>query len=119
MDKRSKERKVSVMSSKIKSAKSVSDKTLLNVWEQISDKPLPDIYAYVLEDKAFLSTVESLQKHKGVVDTRVKEYGADFDNRLIEACTFEFKGHLIILVKKSANLADSLEHELRHAINWQ
>ncbi len=98
----------------INSAKSVSTKRLRSVWKSISDKPFPDVYAFVLEDNEFLSTLNLLRKQAGVVDTRVKEYGVDFPNKFIEACTFEFRGHWIVLVKQSVSLNDSLEHELRH-----
>lgn len=75
----------------IQSAKIISNKLLGSVWKRISDKPLPDVYAYTLADNVFRSTLESLQKHDGVTDTRVKEYGVNFDNTFIEACTFEYK----------------------------
>ena len=78
------------------------------------DKPFPDIRAFALEDKEFLSTLTFLQKQSGVVDTRVKEYGVDFPNKFIEACTFKFKGRWVVLVKQSVSLNDALEHELRH-----
>lgn len=48
------------------SAKSVSDKLLRSVWEQISDKPFPDVYAYTLEESEFLSNfliTEAKQGH--------------------------------------------------------
>ena len=77
----------------IQSAKNISKKLLRSVWKKISDKPFPDVYAFTLEDSEFLSTLDLLQKQKRVIDTRVKEYGVDFDNKFIEACTFEFKGH--------------------------
>jgi hypothetical protein len=98
----------------INSAKSIPTRRLKNVWKRISDKPLPDVYAFILEDKEFLSTLNLLRKQSGVEDTIVKEYGVDFPNKFIEACTFEFRGHWIVLVKQSVSLNDSLEHELRH-----
>lgn len=107
------------MEHEIKSAKIISSKMLRSVWKRISDKPLPDIYAYTLKDQVFLSTIKKLQRLDDVVDTRVKEYGLDFDNRFIEACTFEFKGHLIVFVKESVPLVDALEHELKHVKNWK
>jgi len=102
----------------IHSAKNVSSRLLRSVWKGISDKPFPDVYAFTLEDRDFLSTLDLLQKQKRVIDTRVKEYGVDFDNKFIEACTFEFKGHLVILVKETVSLVDVLEHELRHVASW-
>jgi hypothetical protein len=101
------------------SAKAVSTRLVRSVWKKISDKPLPDVYAYTLEDEFFFSILKQVQSNKGVIDTRIKEYGVKVDNLFIEAFTFEFKGHLIIFVKKSANLASSLEHELRHVDNWK
>ena len=98
----------------INSAKSISTKRLRNVWKRISDKPLPDVYAFVLEDNEFLSTLNLLRKQAGIVDTRVREYGVDFPNKFVEACTFKFKGHWVVLVKQSVSLNDALEHELRH-----
>ena len=102
------------MKPEMKSAKVIPDKILKTVWKKVSDKPLLDVHAYSLTNKAFVSAVELLQKNKGVTDARLEEYGLDFDNKLIEACTFEFEGHLIVLVKESVPLDDALEHELRH-----
>jgi len=102
----------------IHSAKSVSTKTLRSVWKKISDKPFPDVYAFTLDDDEFLSDLKLLQNKTGVIDTRVKEYGVDFSNELIEACTFEFNGHMIIFVRDTVPLVDALEHELRHVETW-
>jgi hypothetical protein len=102
-----------------KSAKAIHDKTVLKVWRKISDKPLPDVYAYTLEDDFFFSFLKLIQSNKGVIDTRIKEYGIKVDNLFIEAFTFEFKEHKIIIVKKSSDLVSSLEHELRHVDNWK
>lgn len=107
------------MKPEIKSAKVVSNKVLKSVWKLISDMPLPDIYAYTLTDRAFISTMTSLQETTGVIDNRVEEYGVNFDNKLIEALSFEFKGHMIILVKESVPLVSALEHELRHVVKWK
>jgi hypothetical protein len=106
------------INSETQSAKSVSKKLLRSVWERISDKPFPDVYAFTLEDNEFLSTLALLQKQNGVIDSRVEEYGTDFPNDFIEACTFELKGYLVILVKESVPLVDALEHELRHVASW-
>ena len=100
------------------SAKSVSQKVLRSVWERISDKPVPDVYAYTLEDSEFLSTLKLLQKQNSIIDTRVKEYGVKIDNKFIEACTFKFKGHFVIFVKQSVPLVDALNHELTHVASW-
>lgn len=100
------------------SAKSVSKKLLRSVWETISDKPFPDVYAYTLEDNEFLSNLNLLQKQKSVIDTRVNEYGAKIDNKFIEACTFKFKGHFVIFVKQTVPLVDALNHELTHIASW-
>ena len=102
-----------------KSAKVIPNKVLKTVWKKVSKKPFPEINAYSLTDKAFLLAVKLLQKKNGVTDTRVEEYGVDFDNRLIDACTFEFEGHMIVFVKESAPLQDTLEHELRHVAKWK
>jgi hypothetical protein len=102
-----------------KAAKAIPDKTVLKIWRKISDKPLPDIYAYTLEDEFFFSILKQVQSNKGVIDTRIKEYGVKVNNLFIEAFTFEFKRHKIIFVKKSSDLEISLEHELRHVINWK
>jgi hypothetical protein len=100
------------------SAKSVSEKLLRSVWKRISDKPLPDVFVYTLEESEFLSALELLQKQNQVIDTRVKEYGVKVDNKFIEACTFKFKGHFVIFVKQAAPLVDALEHELKHIATW-
>jgi len=100
------------------SARSVSKKLLRSVWERISDKPFPDVYAFTLKDSEFLLTLELLQKQNRVIDTRVKEYGVKIDNKFIEACTFKFKGHFVIFVKQTVPLDDALEHELRHVASW-
>ncbi len=101
----------------VPSAKNVSRKHLLSIWKKISDKPLPDVYAFTLDDNDFFFLLERVQKNPGVKDTRAKEYGVDFDNRLIEAFSFKAKGHFLILIKQSASLSASLEHELRHIIS--
>ena len=107
------------MNPKIKSVKTISNKILGSVWKRISDKPLPDVLAYTLTDKAFISNIKLLQKNGAVIDTRFKEYGRDFNNEFIEACTFEFEGHLIVFVRESVPLIDALEHELMHVANWK
>jgi uncharacterized protein YjaZ len=43
----------------------------------------------------------------------------DFNNKLIEACTFEFEGHLIVFVRESVPLVNALEHELKHVAEWK
>ena len=55
-----------------------------------------------------------LRKNPSVIDTRVKEYGVDFNDKYIEACTFVFEETFIILIKQSADLVESLKHELTH-----
>ena len=100
------------------SAKSISQKCLRRVWERISDKSFPDVYAFTLEDNEFLSILDLLQKQNRVIDTRVKEYGVKIDNKFIEACTFKFKGHFVIFIKQTVPLVDALEHELRHVASW-
>ena len=105
------------INSETQSAKSVSKKLLRSVWERISDKPFPDVYAFTLEDSEFLSTLALLQKQNWVIDTRVKEYGVKFD-KFIEAYTFKLKGYFVIFVKQTVPLVDVLEHELRHVASW-
>jgi hypothetical protein len=107
------------MNPETKSVKTISNKTLNSVWKKISNKPLPDVLAYTLTDKAFVSNLKLLQKNGSVIDTRVKEYGVNFNNKFIEACTFEFEGHLIVFVRESVPLVDALEHELRHVAKWK
>jgi uncharacterized protein YjaZ len=107
------------MNSEIKSVKTVSNNILRSVWKRISDKPLPDVLAYTLKDDAFISNLKLLQKNGSVIDTRVEEYGVDFNNEVIEACTFEFEGHLVVFVRESVPLVDALEHELRHVAKWK
>jgi len=96
------------------SAKAVPPKTVLSVWKKISDKPFPDVYAFTVDNKDFFFLLERVQKNPGVKDTRMKEYGLDFDNKFIEAFSFKVRGHFLILIKQSAPLDASLEHELRH-----
>jgi len=55
-----------------------------------------------------------VQANPGVEDTRVREYGVDFDNRFIEAFSFKVEGYFLIVIRKSVSLETSLEHELRH-----
>jgi hypothetical protein len=96
------------------SAKAVSPKIVKNVWKKISDKPFPDVYAFIVDDKDFFFLLERVQENPSMKDTRVKEYGVNFDNRFIEAFSFKVKGHFLIVIKKSVPLNASLEHELRH-----
>jgi hypothetical protein len=55
-----------------------------------------------------------VQENLDVVDTTVKEYGVDFNNRFIEAFSFKVKGYFLIVIRKSVPFEASLEHELRH-----
>ena len=104
---------------KIDNVKVVSKRKLISVWKKVTDEPLPDVTAYILKDEEFLKAINLIKKNKGVRDTRVKEYGIDFGDKIIEACTFEFEGHLIVFIKESAALQESLEHELKHVSNWK
>jgi hypothetical protein len=99
---------------KLPSARTVSTKLLKSVWKKVSDKPFPDVYGFTFDEKDFAFMMNLLGNNPFVVDTRVEEYGLDFDNEFIEACTFVFQDNFIILIKQSADLAKSLEHELRH-----
>jgi hypothetical protein len=100
------------------SIKCISEKVLAKLWRNISDKPLPEVYAYTLNNKDFDYLLNLLQKNPGVKDSRVREYGVDFDNRFIEACSFRMnEGYFVVLVKQSAPLQISLEHELNHILN--
>jgi len=103
----------------ISGVKVIPNRVIEAAWKKVSTKPLPEIYAYLLPDEKFAAAVKLLQKKKGVVDTRMEEYGVDFDNELIEALTFEFEEHMIVLVKQSARLTSILDHELRHVANWK
>jgi hypothetical protein len=47
-----------------------------------------------------------------MISTR-REYGLSFDNKNVEARTFQFKDTFIILVKQDAPLSECLENELR------
>ncbi len=99
------------------SIKVVSQRRLKNIWKKISSKPFPEIYAFTLDDGDFLFLLELLQKNQGAEDSRVKEYGVDFDDRFIEACSFVFEGYFMVYVKQSASLDVCLEHELKHILS--
>ncbi len=96
------------------SARTVSTKLLKSVWKETTNKPFPTMYAYTFDEKDFVHMLKLLQRNPSVVDTRVKEYGVDFNDKYIEACTFVFEEAFIILVKQSADLIESLNHELKH-----
>ena len=91
----------------------VSDRVLSSVWKKISNEPFPDVYAFTFDDRDFVRMSNLLQTTPGIMDARVEKVGVGFDNKYVEACTFEFKGQMIILVKQSADLTDCLERELR------
>lgn len=100
------------------SIKSIPEEVLANLWRKISDKPLPEVYAFTLNSKDFGYMLNLVQKNPGVEDSRVREYGVDFDNRFIEAYSFRVnEGYFVVLVKQSVPLQESLEHELRHILN--
>jgi hypothetical protein len=99
---------------KLTSARSVSTKLIRDVWKKLSDKPLPNVYAYTFDEKDFMKMLRLLEKNPNIIDTRVKEYGINFSDKYIEACTFVFEDAFIILVKQSVDLVESLEHELSH-----
>jgi hypothetical protein len=107
------------MEPNVKSAKVISTQTLKCVWDKVSDKPMPELYAYLLTEKEFRKTLNLIQKNKSINDTRSKEYGIDFKNKLIEALTFEFEGHMVVFVKESAPLEETLKHELKHVASWK
>ena len=96
--------------------KEVSNTQLTNVWKKISDKPLPDVGAFTLSDKDFFFLLNQVQKNQWVKDTRVKEYGLEFDNKYIEAFSFKARKRFFILIRQSVPLAASIEHELRHIL---
>jgi len=83
----------------------------------ISDKALPEAHAFTLNNKDFDYMLNVVQKNPGVKDSRVREYGIDFDNSFIEAFSFKANDYFVILIKKSAPLRDSLEHELKHILD--
>ncbi len=62
----------------------------------------------------FFFLLKRVQENLGVEDTRIKEYGVDFDNRFIEAFSSMVKGYFLIVIRKSVPFEASLEHELRH-----
>jgi len=90
----------------------VSDRILINVWKKLSDKPIPEVYAFTFDDRDFLRMVNLLQTTPGMISTR-EEYGLGFNNKNVEARIFQFKETFIILVKQDAPLFDCLEQELR------
>ncbi len=94
-------------------AKPIPNTTLKTVWKQISDNPLPNVFAFRFPDCIFSGVLEKILSNKGVVDRWISEY-RESGNGDIEACTFELKGRLVILIKESAMLADCLEHELQY-----
>jgi hypothetical protein len=77
---------------------------------------LPDLIAITLNDDDFLHFIDIMHSNPGVKDTRVKEYGINFDDTYIEACSFKVNNQFFIVVRQSAPLTDSVEHELRHII---
>jgi len=98
------------------SIKSITEKTLANIWRTISDKPLPAAHAFTLNNKDFDYMLNIVQKNPGVKDSRVREYGVDFDNSFIEAFSFKVEDCFVVFVKQSAPLQESLEHEFRHIL---
>ena len=89
---------------------------LANIWKSISDKPLPEAHAFTLNNKDFEYMLNIVQKNPGVKDSRVREYGINFDNSFIEAFSFKVNELFVIFIKQSAPLQNSLENELRHII---
>ena len=98
----------------VPSAKSIPLKILRTVWKTISDKPLPEVYVFTLDYNDFYFLLERLHKTPGVKDSRIVEYGIDFDDKFIEACSFKVEDYFVILIKRSAPLRDCLQHELAH-----
>ncbi len=62
---------------------------LANIWKSISDKPLPEAHAFTLNEKDFEYMLNIVQKNPGVKDSRVREYGINFDNSFIKAFSFK------------------------------
>jgi hypothetical protein len=77
--------------------KRVSKHDLRNIWKKISDNPFSDLYAFIVEENEFLSTLKLLQKQSWVIDTRIGEYGIEVPNECIDGCTFGIDGRIIVI----------------------
>jgi hypothetical protein len=77
-------------------------------------KAFPEVYAFGVYDDDYFFLLERVQENLGVKDTRVKEYGVNFDNKFIEAFFFKVRAYFVIVIRKSVPLEVSLEHELKH-----
>jgi hypothetical protein len=99
------------------SIKVVSDGVLKKSWSKISEKPIPELAAFTLNDEDFKYFLELVQKNPSFKDTRVMEYGVSFGNKFIEAFSFETKKRFIIIIRQSAPLVASLKHEFKHILD--
>lgn len=87
------------------SAKCISTKYLRNAWKKLSNKPLPNLIAITVNNHDFTHFLDIKQNIPDVKDTQLKEYGINFNNKYIEACSFKVNNQFFAVVKQSAPIA--------------
>jgi len=89
---------------------------LKKIWKsKFSDKPFPNVRAFILEENEFIKTLQRLHESPCFKDTRIIEWGRKTPLDKISGCVFQMDT-AIILVKQNSPypIDDDLEHELRH-----
>jgi hypothetical protein len=92
------------------------------IWDSyFSDKPYPNVRAFILKDDEFLMVDKRLEICPSTISTEIKEYGHRIQREKDVGLIFPApNGVKIILIKEHSTkytLDEILEHELRHTYN--
>jgi hypothetical protein len=100
-------------------AKTIPKKQLVSAWKTLTDKPLPKVQAFQLEDSDF-DRVMRLRRCAEDMEREVEEWGRVLSTRGTDACVFNADvaadTDYIILVRENPfhSIRRILKHELAH-----
>jgi uncharacterized protein with von Willebrand factor type A (vWA) domain len=101
----------------IHALRKIPEENLKKIWDsKFSNKPFPQVKAFILRDRDFNKLLEKLQKSKHIRDTQVREWGNLDPNVVSTAFMFPSEEGLMIIVRQTSPypLNEDLEHELKH-----
>ncbi len=102
-------------------AKRIPKKHLLQVWQTLTDQPIPKIKALILSDQDFNHIIEHRQCPDDVM-REIEEWGRVLSTKGTDACIFngdhKEKADYIILIRENPyhQLEEIIPHELSHII---